>query len=161
MWENQRPALNYYNGYVYFGYGAHGDNGPWHGWLFAYNATTLAQTAMICLRRTVLAPEFGPQAQVCRSTVTHGGRMFVVTGNGTFTTSPPFNASTEFGESVVDFTLANGGITPTDEFTTFNAADAEHSDLDQGLRRLLMVPDQQGAYPHELVQPAKRAGSWC
>src|SRR5579871_6602848 len=24
LWENQRTALNYYNGYVYFGYGAHG-----------------------------------------------------------------------------------------------------------------------------------------
>jgi hypothetical protein len=49
LWENQRTALNYYNGYVYFGYGAHGDNGPWHGWLFAYNATTLAQSAALCL----------------------------------------------------------------------------------------------------------------
>ncbi len=47
--DNQRSALDYYNGYVYFGYAAHGDIYPWHGWLFAYNATTLKQTAMICL----------------------------------------------------------------------------------------------------------------
>ncbi len=43
--QNQRTALDYYNGYVYFGYAAHGDIGNWHGWLFAYNATTLQQTA--------------------------------------------------------------------------------------------------------------------
>ena len=49
LWENQRTALNYYNGYVYIGYAAHGDNGPWHGWLFAYNASTLKQTAELCL----------------------------------------------------------------------------------------------------------------
>ncbi len=49
LWENQRPALNYYNGYVYVGFAAHGDLGPWHGWLLAYNGTTLAQTAAVCL----------------------------------------------------------------------------------------------------------------
>src|ERR1700691_4283477 len=47
--ENQRPALDYYNGYVYIGYAAHGDIGNWHGWLFAYNATTMAQSAAFCL----------------------------------------------------------------------------------------------------------------
>ena len=47
--QNQRTALDYYNGYVYFGYAAHGDIGAWHGWLFAYNATTLQQTAALCL----------------------------------------------------------------------------------------------------------------
>jgi len=30
-------------------FGAHGDNGPWHGWVFAYDGTTLAQTAALCL----------------------------------------------------------------------------------------------------------------
>jgi hypothetical protein len=50
LWENQRTALNYYNGYVYFGYAAHGDLQPWHGWLFAYNATTLAQSVSFAQR---------------------------------------------------------------------------------------------------------------
>ena len=49
LWENQRPALALYNGYLYIGFAAHGDNGPWHGWLFSYNASTLAQKAVLCL----------------------------------------------------------------------------------------------------------------
>src|SRR3569833_870261 len=49
LWENQRPALAFYNGYVYIGFGAHGDNGPWRGWHFAYKASSLEQTAALCL----------------------------------------------------------------------------------------------------------------
>src|ERR1700744_3168672 len=46
LWENNRPALLLVNGIVYIGFAAHGDNGPWHGWLLAYNAATLHQTSV-------------------------------------------------------------------------------------------------------------------
>jgi hypothetical protein len=154
--ENQRPALDYYNGYVYIGYAAHGDIGPFHGWLFAYNATTLAQSAALCL-----SPN-GDGAGIWASGAgmpidddATGGRMFVVTGNGTHTTYPPFSASTELGESVVDFNLGDGGITPTDAFTSFNYQILNDHDWDQGSGGVLMVPDQGGPNPHILVQAGK------
>jgi hypothetical protein len=156
LWENQRSALNYYNGYVYFGYAAHGDNGPWHGWIFAYNATTLAQSAV------VLTSPNGSGAGVWEAGAgmpidddAAGGRMFVALGNGTLSTYPPFTANSELGESIVDFNLANGGLTPTDAFTSFNAEKLNDGDLDQGSGGVLMVPDQQGTYPHVLVQAGK------
>ncbi len=37
QWENQRPGLLVNNGYVFIGFAAHGDNGPWHGWILAYD----------------------------------------------------------------------------------------------------------------------------
>jgi outer membrane protein assembly factor BamB len=43
-WENQRAGLLLLHGIVYIGFGAHEDMGPWHGWILAYNATTLRQT---------------------------------------------------------------------------------------------------------------------
>ncbi len=48
LWENQRPALLLLNGIVYIGFAAHGDNGPWHGWILGYNAATLKQTGAYC-----------------------------------------------------------------------------------------------------------------
>jgi preprotein translocase subunit Sec61beta len=156
LWENQRTALNLYNGYVYFGYGAHGDNGPWHGWLFAYNASTLAQSAVLCLTPNGSgAGIWGSGAGLPIDNVAAGGRMFVSTGNGTHSTYPPFDANTEFGESVIDISLANGGLRPTDAFTPFNYQLLNGEDWDLGAGGALMVPDQQGTHPHVLVQVGK------
>ena len=127
--------------------------GPWHGWLFAYNAhDTGADCGHLSFagwywRRGIWAAGAGMPIDDDAT----GGRMFVVTGNGTFTTYPPFpyTGSLGMGESVVDFNLANGGLTPTDEFTSFNYAKLNNADLDQGSGGLLMVPDQQGTYPHD------------
>src|SRR6202034_4530984 len=88
--ENQRTAVNYYNGYVYFGFAAHGDIGSWHGWLFAYNATTLQQTAALCLSPNDIGA--GLWASGAGMPIDSGGpggsgRMFVVTGNGAFGTA--------------------------------------------------------------------------
>jgi hypothetical protein len=156
LWQNQRSALDYYNGYLYFSFGSHGDNGPWHGWLFAYNATTLAQSAVICTSANGFgAGIWEAGAGLPIDTDVAGGRLFVTTGNGSFSTYPPFNANTELGEGVTNFSLANGGLTPTDAFTSFNGATLNDGDLDEGSGGLLMVPDQQGSYPHELVQAGK------
>lgn len=156
LWENQRPALNFYNGYVYIGYAAHGDNGPWHGWLFSYNATTLQQVTALCLSPNgVGAGIWASGAGLPIDTTVSGGRMFIVTGNGTLTTAPPFNASSAYGESVVAFSLAGGKITPVDEFTPFNYQTLNNHDWDQGSGGLLMPPDQQGAHPHMLITSGK------
>ena len=160
--ENQRPALDYYNGYVYVGYAAHGDIGPYHGWLFAYNATTMAQTTALCLSPNGAgAGIWASGAGMPIDNDATGGRMFVVTGNNgteddkdTPTTYPPF-ANAQLGESILNFNLANGGLTPVDAFTSFNSTTLDGGDLDQGAGGILMVPDQQGKYAHVLVQAGK------
>ena len=156
LWENQRPALALYNGFVYIGFAAHGDNGPWHGWLFSYNASTLAQKAVLCLSPNGYgAGIWSSGAGLPIDTGATGGRMFLATGNGTHSSIPPFDANSEMGESVVAFSLANGGITPIDAFTPFNFQTLNNSDWDLGAGGVLMVPDQQGTHPHVLVQAGK------
>jgi hypothetical protein len=82
--------------------------------------------------------------------------MFVVTGNGKEAPSyPPFTAGQDFSESIIDFSLANGGLTPTDAFSSFNADTLNNEDWDQGSGGILMVPDQQGPNPHILIQSGK------
>jgi hypothetical protein len=155
LWENQRPALNYYNGYVYFAFAAHGDFNNWHGWLFAYNATTLQQSAAVCLTpNDIGGGVWGSGGGMPIDTNIAGGRMFVVTGNGA-RSKPPFTASTNFGESVIAFNLANGALTPTDSFTSFNYLTLNTQDWDQGGGAALMLPDQPGAHPHMLITAGK------
>jgi hypothetical protein len=155
LWENQRPALDFYNGHVYIGFGAHGDNGPWHGWLFAYDGTTLQQTAVLCLSPNGSgAGLWGSGAGFPIDSGATGGRMFLATGNGT-RSSPPFDAKSEYGESVVAFSLADGGLKPIDEFTPFNYQILNNHDWDLGAGGVLMVPDQQGTHPHVLLQGGK------
>ena len=156
LWENQRPALDYFNGYVYIGYAAHGDLGPWHGWLFAYNASTLKQTAALCLSpNSYGAGVWSSGAGMPIDDDATGGRMFVVTGNGDLSSYPAFSASSDLGESIIDIGLANGGLTPTDAFTPYLFQTLNDHDWDEGSGGILMAPDQQGAYPHILVQGGK------
>src|SRR5262249_45475542 len=42
----QRPALMLLNGAVFIGFGSHGDNPGYHGWILAYDAATLQQTGV-------------------------------------------------------------------------------------------------------------------
>ncbi|HEX6773021.1 MAG TPA: chitobiase/beta-hexosaminidase C-terminal domain-containing protein, partial [Acidobacteriaceae bacterium] len=156
LWQNNRTALNLYNGHIYIAFGAHGDNGPWHGWLFAYDATTLAQTAVLCTS----ANGFGDGVWQAGSgmpidTRIGGGRMFLATGNGTYTSYAPFTANSQFGDSIVAFDLTGGQLTPVDAFTPFNQGHLSSADLDQGSGGILMMPDQQGANPHILLQAGK------
>jgi hypothetical protein len=42
----QRPGLLLANGNVYFAFGSQGDHQPYHGWIFSYSATSLAQVGV-------------------------------------------------------------------------------------------------------------------
>jgi hypothetical protein len=154
LWENQRPALNYYNGYVYIAYSSHGDIIPWQGWVFAYNASTLQQTAAICLDPNDHgASVWGSGAGMPIDTSVSAGRMFVVTGNGD--RSSPFSSSSDYGESVIAFNLANGALTPSDAWTAFDYKNLNTEDWDQGSGGVLMLPDEPGADPHLLITAGK------
>src|SRR5882724_2596895 len=88
-WENNRPGLLLLNGVVYIGFGSHGDNGPWHGWILAYNASTLSQRAVYCPTPNgagsgVWMSGNGLAADVIDSVNAPFGRMFIPTGNGSF-----------------------------------------------------------------------------
>jgi hypothetical protein len=160
LWEFQRPGLLLLNGIVYIGFSAHGDNGPWHGWVLAYKASNLQLTSAYCISPNGLGSGLwmsgaGLAADVPDSSHPFG-RMFVATGNGDYTATKPYANSMDFGDTIQNLDLTNGVPTVQDEFTPFNQADLDGEDGDVGAGGLVVIPTQTtGSYPHLLVQTGK------
>ncbi|MEO8726321.1 MAG: hypothetical protein ABI383_09360, partial [Acidobacteriaceae bacterium] len=128
----QRPGLLLANGSVYIGFGSQGDTNPYHGWLFAYNPTSLGQTAA-----WNITDDSGPRP---RGAIWMGGsgiasdsegNIYVATSNG------DFDGVTLFGQSVIKLSPA---LTVLDYFTPYNNAYQTGKDLDLGSGGVLLVP---------------------
>jgi hypothetical protein len=157
QWANQRPGLLLLNGYLYIGFSSHGDNGPWHGWVLGYSASTLAQTGAWCTSPNgkgngIWAAGSGLAADAA-------GNMYVATGNGddtVATLAPPPSTTIDYGDSLVRLSLTNGVPVPTDYFTPYNQASLDSGDADVGSGGVLVLPDQPGPYTHILLQSGKQ-----
>jgi hypothetical protein len=166
IFENQRPGLLLLNGYVYVGFAAFGDNGDWHGWVLSYNAATLALAGQFCASPNGEGSGFWASGSGLSADNLNGGRIFVATGNGDFPTTgnvlpkgtpaPQPSTSVDYGDSIVQLTINNGALTPTDYFTPYNTDSLEAGDTDLGSGGTLILPDQPGTYPHELIQVGKQ-----
>jgi hypothetical protein len=160
LWENQRTGLLLLNGIVYFGFGAHQDNGPWHGWILAYNASTLQQTGAWCASPNqqssgIWMSGAGLAANVPDPTNHPYGQMFTATGNGTFDAVIPYNNTMDFGDSIIRLDLTNGVPTIKDAFTPFDQATLNNNDMDQASGGLLLLPDAVSGGQHLLTQAGK------
>jgi hypothetical protein len=160
-----RPALTLSGNRVYVSWASHGDNPPYHGWVAAFNKSTLAMEAVFNV-----SPN-GRWGGIWQSggglAVDSESKLYFSTGNGTFAIndddpcpflpleSRPCNPA--FGDSVVklspDLTVdvENG----RGYFTPFNQAALESVDADLGSGGTMLLPDQPGAHPHLLVETGK------
>jgi hypothetical protein len=156
QWENQRPGLLLQGGYVFIGFAAHGDTGPWHGWILGYNATTLAPTGI--WNTSPNGKGNGIWSSGAGLAADSAGNAYVATGNGDDTVTTPAPAPSkaiDFGDSIVRVSLADGNPTPTDYFTPYNQASLDAADADVGSGGVLVPPDQSGPYPHILLEAGK------
>src|SRR5215471_973239 len=160
-WQLNRPGLLLLNGIVYIAFGSHGDNGPWHGWIFAYNASTLQQTSIFCTTANssgsgIWMAGTGLAADVVDPVNKPYGRMFVPTGNGVFNAAPPYNNSMSYGDDMIRLDLSNGVMTAQDSFTPFNQSDLKARDADLAAGGIILLPDQSaGGHTHLLAQAGK------
>jgi hypothetical protein len=121
LMQNQRPALMLANDMVYVGYASHCDKEPYHGFLMAYDATTLAQVSVLNTSPT------GSEASIWQSgqgpAADEEGNVYVVTGNGSW------DGVGNFSESFMKLTP---GLKLLDWFTPTNhfALDERDEDLD-------------------------------
>jgi hypothetical protein len=161
LWHLQRAGLLLLNGIVYLGFGSHGDMGPWHGWILAYNAATLQQTSAFCFTANgtgagVWLAGTGLSADVTDPVKHPYGRLLVATGNGSFNATTPYTTSMSYGDSLVAFDLTNGILTVTDTFTPFNQETLSEDDLDLASAGTLILPDQTTGPTHVLIQASKQ-----
>lgn len=134
----QRPGLLLLNGNVYIAFGSHGDIGPWHGWIVAYDASTLQQTSVF----NTTANNAGGASiwQGGKGLAADGaGNIFVATGNGTQ------DGVQAWGESVLRLTTS-GGINAVDYFTPAEWVTLNDSDTDLGSSGPVLIPGTNLVY---------------
>ena len=156
--EHSRPALTLLNGKIYVAYASHGDNTPYHGWLFAYDAHTLAQTSVY--NSTPYGGLGGFWQGGGGATIDSDGYLYLETGNGTFDASGSSfsQASNNFAMAVLKFAVTNG-IQLVDYFAPSNAVSLSGSDQDLGASAPIILPDSAGsaAHPHLILGGGKTA----
>ncbi len=148
--QKNRPGLLLLNGVLYLGFGSNYCNDSNSGWVLSYDEASLAQlgvfntspsyglTSIWQTGNGLAADEAG---NIFVSTAETGGHGFdVPSGGQTYCNSVLKLAP--------DDTLA-------DYFTPWNVAFLNVNDLDVSSSGPIVLPDQNGPYPHELVASGK------
>ena len=136
--ENPRAALLLAGGQVIVTWGSSCDIGPYHGWVMAYDAKTLRQTAVLNVTPNgseggIWQSDTGPAADAA-------GHIYVPTGNGTF-------GGQNYGDTVLKLTTA---LAVVDSFTPHDEGHLSDDDLDLGSSGPLLLESA-----HRLLQPSK------
>lgn len=150
-----RPGLLWLNGIIYLAYASHCDITPYHGWLLAYDASTLSQNAAFLT--TPEATSNGGLAGFWMSgagvTADSNANIFITSGNGDFdTTNIPAKL---LGDTVMKLFFNGSSVSLVDYFTPYNQGSLDGGDTDLGSGGPLLLPDQSGGITHELVQVGK------
>lgn len=161
--HNQRPALTLAGGILYVGYAGYADTDPYHGWLFAYNATNLQQLPGFTYNTTPNATTtaFGPHAAEGGFWMGGGGfcvdsntNVYAMTGNGSF--SQNTNGG-DYSDSFMKFSTTNNQLSIADYFTPYDQANLAAGDTDLGSAGPILLPASVGsaAHPHILLGSGK------
>ena len=145
--ENQRTGGLLANGVVYFGFSSHGDNDPFHGWVLGYNASTLQRVMVFC--STPNAGHGGVWMDGDGIATDSTGSLYFISGDGDFDVN---TGGSDYGDSFIR--LSTSG-TVQDYFAPRVQSTLDTGNLDLGAGGVLLLPDQSGAHPHEMVSAGK------
>ena len=150
-WSIQRPGLLLLNGFVYIGFASHCDFSSWHGWMMAYDASTLQQASALVMTPNGTGSGIWMSGAAPAGEVVNGvARIFVSTGNGTY------DANGNYGDDILRIESANGVMKIADHFTPFNQDTLNAVDDDVSSGGVMFLPDQSaGGHQRLLVLAAK------
>jgi hypothetical protein len=151
-----RPALLLLNGTLYIAFGSHNDYPlqDYHGWVLAYDASSLAHIATFNT-----TPSKNPTEEAGGIWQSGGGLagdsegfIYCATGNGQFDAN---TGGPDYGDSVLRLTP---GLTVNSYYTPGNQQELEPADKDLGSGAVLVLPDNapgSGTHPYMLVACGK------
>jgi hypothetical protein len=142
--QNQRAALALANGNVIIAWTSHCDWPAYHGWVIAYNATNLQQTAVY--NDTPNGYEGGIWMSGQGPAVDPSGNIYVSTGNGSVGTSGNPSDTINRGESFLRLTLSGTNLNLTSWFTPYDWPYLESTDRDLGSAGILLIPGTSLAF---------------
>jgi hypothetical protein len=145
----QRAGLALSGGVLYVPFAGHGDRYKyWHGWVFGYDATTLAQKFVYCT--TPDANEGAIWQSGAGIAVDADSNLYVETANGTF--DGMMSGGRDLSESVLKLSAAGKLV---DWFAPHDALTLSSADVDLGSTGPILLPDQGGAHPHLVLASGK------
>jgi hypothetical protein len=146
--ENQREALLLNNGVVYIAFASHGDQSPFHGWVLAYDASTLAP--VFAFNNTPNGSGAGIWQCGAGPGADANGYVYFVSGNGTFDAN---TGGVDYGDSFTKIHPTTGAV--VDYFTPYDQDILDSQNLDLGSGGSMLLPDQPGVHPHLIVGAGK------
>ncbi len=149
--QKNRPGLLLLNGVLYLGFGSNYCNDGNSGWVLSYDATSLSQLAVFNT-----SPDYGLtsiwQAGVGLA-ADDAGNIFVETAEAAGNGFDVPNGGQTYCNSVLKL---SPDLTVADYFTPWSVAYLNSHDLDLSSTGALVLPDQAGPYPHELIASGKQ-----
>src|ERR1700722_13646483 len=146
LYQMNRPGLLLANSHIYVGLGSNSNNDYSQGWVLSYNASTLQQEgAYTSEPGQTLASIWQKGAGLSADSL---GNIYAQTGEG------PFTAGTNLSSSVLKLSQSGTTLALADWFTPYNQQYLSDHDLDLN-DGVLILPDQPGPYPHELISGGK------
>lgn len=142
-----RPGLLLLNNIVYIAW-----TGTTHGWMMAYDATTLQQLAIIS---TTPNGHLGGLWASGGGIMSDGTDVFVETGDGTFDLEL---GGKDMGDTIVK--LDPNTLAVLDYFAPMDQNCRRLNDMDLGSGGPVLLPPQPGPYPNEIVVSGK-GGTPC
>jgi hypothetical protein len=146
-----RPGLLLLDGVVYIAFGSNSCNDDATGWILSYNAATLGQIAAFNT-----SPQHG-LASVWQTgngiAADENNNIFFETGEACGACYDLKTGGATYSNSVVE--LDPNSLTVTDFFTPYDVQFLNQNDEDLSATGVLILPDQGGSTPHELIAGGK------
>lgn len=152
--NQQRPGLLETNGSIFIAFGSNGCDRNAHGWLLAYDPSTLQQQGIfntspaVTYGSSLWMSGVGPAADT-------ENNIYLITANGTYDIN---QGGSDWGDTVLKMTFSGSNFTVADSFTPSNQGTMAQQDLDFGAGGAVLLPTQTSG-PQNLLVAAGKTGT--